>query len=233
MKRRRLIGGCKSTHPSDLVEGFEKTEIIPKELPALKVDTPPIIDGKLDDICWLSAPMADDFTDRNTGGKPAINQSEVQLVYTEKAIYISWFLFDDKPNEIVIHQTEDQERILREDWVSFTIDPFHIHQPEYRTYFKVNPHGKKYINRPPKNVVKDDVSKLWKVAANIVDEGWVVEMEIPWTLFVYPKIEVPITMGINFERMHRRTGEHSWWSKVGFISDDRPDGHWKNVIPPK
>ncbi len=225
--------GCGCGPPRELVEAFEKATIIPKELLAVKVELPPTIDGNLDDPCWQIAPKAVDFTDRNTGGELAKNQTEVRMVYTDKAIYTGWYLYDDKPEEIVAHQTEHQVRPKREDWVLFTIDPFHTHQFRDRTFFMANPLGSKYVSRPPKDVQKSDAPNLWKVAANIVDDGWVVEMEIPWEMLDYPQTTTPIQIGINFDRWHPRNRENSWWSKAGLRENGRPDGHWQDVLPPQ
>ena len=96
-----------------------------------------------------------------------------------------------------------------------------------------NPNGNKYVCRPPIGVSDSEVPKLWNVSANIVDDGWIVEMEIPWTMLDYPKTTHPMQIGINFDRWHPRTQENSWWSIAGFEENDRPDGHWQNVSPPQ
>lgn len=125
------------------------TQQIAKQLPAIKVDSPPIIDGKLNDVPWKEAPRGTDFTDRNAGGAPAKDQSLIMLVYTDEAIYIAWPLYDDQPDQIVALETQDQIRPWNEDWVSFTIDPFHTHQFRDRTFFMANPLGSKYVSHPP------------------------------------------------------------------------------------
>ena len=77
-----------------------------------------------------------------------------------------------------------------------------------------------------------DIAEMWKAAASIVDDGWIVEMEIPWEMLDYPETTEPIDIGINVDRGHHRTGANSWWSKVDFVEDDRNDGHWVDVLPP-
>ena len=96
-----------------------------------------------------------------------------------------------------------------------------------------NPLGVKYVSHPPPGVFIDEVPDMWNVAAKIVDDGWIVEMEIPWDMLNYPDSDDPIDIGINFDRGHPRTGENSWWSEVPFIEDNRKDGHWVGVVPPK
>ena len=67
----------------------ENTQTVHKELPALKTDQPPTIDGVLDDACWQDAPQATGFTDERTE-KPAKNQSVGRVIYTDTAIYIDF-----------------------------------------------------------------------------------------------------------------------------------------------
>ena len=203
-----------------------------KELPAVKIDTPPVIDGELNDAAWLNAPQGTDFSDRNAGGAPAEDQSTIMLVYTDDAIYFAGYFFDSEPDGIVARQVEDQIRPFGEDWISLTIDPFHTHQFVDRTFFMANPLGSKFVSHPPPFVDPADIAGMWKAAANLVDDGWIVEMEIPWEMLNYPETTEPIDIGINVDRGHHRTGANTWWSKVDFVEDDRVDGHWVDVLPP-
>ena len=203
-----------------------------KELPAVKINVPPVIDGKLNDAAWQNAPQGTDFTDRRAGGAPAEDQSTIMLVYTDEAIYFAGYFFDSEPDGIVARQVEDQIRPFGEDWVSFTIDPFHTHQFRDRTFFMANPLGSKFVSHPPPFTDPAEISGMWKAAASIVDDGWILEMEIPWKMLNYPETTEPIDIGINFDRGHTRTGANTWWSKVDFVEDDRADGHWVGVLPP-
>ena len=80
---------------------------IKKELMAVKTDQPPTIDGILDDACWQDAPQATGFIDERTG-ELSKSQSIGRLVYTDTAIYLGVYLYDDMPDKIVARQTKDQ-----------------------------------------------------------------------------------------------------------------------------
>ena len=206
---------------------------VQRDLLAVKIDYPPTIDGILDDACWKIAPHADGFTHISTK-KPVEDDTVVKLVYTSKAIYVGWHLHDSRPDKIVARQAKDQVRFDKaiEDWVSFSIDPFHMHQFTGRTFFMVNPLGAKYAGTPMLDRDLSKVLHLWNVAAKIVEDGWVVEMEIPWEMLEYPQTTEPIQMGINFDRLQARTQEHSWWSNLGLSERHKDDGHWLHVLPP-
>ena len=209
----------------------ENIQTVKKEIPALKTDQPPVIDGVLDDACWQDAPRTVGFTDERTE-KPAKNQSIGRLVYTDTAIYVGLHLYDDMPDKIVARQTKDQTRFSGEDWVSFSLDPFHTHQFADRNFFMANPLGTKFAYLATGRTEKSEWIGLWNIASQITEDGWVVEMEIPWQMLDYPDTTKPIRMGINVDRFQQRTGERSWWCNLGIQEFRENDGHWIDVLPP-
>ena len=164
---------------------------VKKELPAIKMEHPPTIDGVLDDKCWQGASKANTFIDERTE-KPAKNQTMGHLIYTDTAIYVGLHLYDDMPNKIVGRQTKDQTMFNGEDYVSFSLDPFHTHQMSDRNFFVVNPLGTKYAHLAAGRAEKSEWLGLWKTAAQIVEDGWIVEMEIPWQMLDYPTQPNPL-----------------------------------------
>ena len=212
-------------------QAAENVQTIKKELRALKTEQPPTIDGVLDDACWQDAPQATGFIDERTG-KSAESQSAGRLVYTDTAIYLGLHLYDDMPDKIVARQTKDQTRFQGEDWISFSLDPFHTHQFSDRNFFMANALGTKFAHLATGRAEKSEWIGLWKTAAKIVDNGWVVEMEIPWQMLDYPDTKEPIQMGINIDRGQQRTGARTWWSNLGVNEFKENDGHWVGVLPP-
>ena len=209
--------------------------ITQREMLAVKVNYSPTIDGTLDDACWKIAPHADGFIHADTRNLVE-DDSLVKMVYTSEAIYVGWHLYDSQPDKIVARQIKDDRKfvsVTTEDWVSFTLDPFHTHQHAGRKFFMANPFGTKNVYHPGKD---EDSTKKWmdrcNIAAKIVEDGWVVEMEIPWEILDYPETTEPIRMGINFERVHARTRTRSWWSNIEPIEPYEDDGHWMHVLPP-
>ena len=209
----------------------EKIITIKKELPATKTTESPTIDGILNDVCWQDAPKAIGFTDQRTE-QPAKNQTIGRIVYSESSIYVGLHLYDDKPKQIVARQLKDQTRISGEDWVSFSIDPYHTHQFSDRNFFIVNPLGTKFAHLATGRAEKSEWIGLWKAAAQIGEDGWTVEMEIPWEVLDYPETVKPIRMGINLDRFQQRTGARSWWCNLGVQEFRENDGHWIDVLPP-
>src|SRR6185312_12457485 len=66
---------------------------------AVKVSTPPRIDGSLDDASWHDAPIATDFITRSpVFGKSATSRTEVRIVYDNNSIYIGAYIYDNPAN---------------------------------------------------------------------------------------------------------------------------------------
>ena len=205
-----------------------------RELLAVKVNYPPTIDGILDDACWKIAPQANEFT-HGYYEDPVADDSVVKVVYTRQAIYVGWCLYDSQPAKVVARQTRSQEMWgITEDWVSFDIDPFHTHQRSDIICFMANPFGVTHVLIPGRYVDRTDHKRMdrWNVAAKIVENGWVVEMEIPWEILDCPETTEPVWMGINFQRVQARTRTSSSWSNTGYPTRPEDDGHWMHVLPP-
>lgn len=205
-----------------------------RELLAVKVHYPPTIDEVLDDACWKIAPHAEEFTHGYYENSVA-DDSVVKVVYTSKAIYVGWNLYDSQPDKIVARQTRGQEMWgITEDWVSFDIDPFHTHIEGDRICFMANPFGVTTVLIQGMNVDRVDYERLdrWKTAAKILENRWTVEMEIPWEVLDYPETTEPVRMGINFQRSQARTRTCSAWSNIGYPVRYQDDGHWLHVLPP-
>lgn len=235
-----LLGNLSNFGMTDIdLKGTLKTSVelnpnrdrIQRELLGVKAEKPPAIDGDLEDMCWKTAPIADKFTHQTTA-EAVKEQTEVKLVYTNKSIYIAWYIQDSHPDKIIARQTKDHTPFQDEDSVCFTIDPFHTHKSTQRTLFMVNPNGNKHIQFGTRRAKDHERINQWDVASKIVKDGWIVEMEIPWKILDYPESSEPILMGINFERKHQRTGEHSWWSNIGDEMNYQQDGNWIQIIPP-
>lgn len=226
--------GATDINVGDALKAQSKSiaDTVQRELLAVKVENAPIIDGALNDACWKIAPEANNFTNARSEN-PVEDDTVVKLIYTNAAIYVAWHLYDSEPDKIVARQTQDHVRFkMTEDWVSFSIDPFHTHRFSNRTFFMANPLGKKFVRSPKQEANKTEWMDQWNVAANVNATGWVVEMEIPWEMLDYPDTTEPIRMGINFDRGQVRTDVRSWWSNVGVEELYEKDGHWLHVLPP-
>ena len=59
---------------------------------AVKVDTPPVIDGIMDDEVWNLAPKSSPFVqDDPVHGVPMTERTEFRVLYDDKAIYLGFW----------------------------------------------------------------------------------------------------------------------------------------------
>lgn len=86
-----------STNPESKPSTVKKR----KQLQAVRIETPPIIDGVFDELVWQNAPIATDFIQANPdpGTAPSL-QTDVKVLYDNTAIYIGVMCHDDLPGDI-------------------------------------------------------------------------------------------------------------------------------------
>jgi hypothetical protein len=58
---------------------------------AYRVDKPPRIDGRLDEVCWQAAPRSPRFVDLITG-QPAIHDTRAAVLWDDEALYVGYWV---------------------------------------------------------------------------------------------------------------------------------------------
>jgi hypothetical protein len=192
-------------------------------LRALRVSAPPVLDGRLDDAAWQSAPVATDFVQRSPDpGQPSVQRTEARVTYDNDAIYVAIRAFDTAPDSIASQLARRDAASIFSDWVDVIIDSFLDRRSAYR--FSVNPHGVKrdsyYFNDGQEDLGWDAV---WEVATRIDEHGWTAEFRIPLSQLRFATASDEQTWGLQFGRTIARLEERSYWSPFlpevsGFIS---------------
>ena len=191
------------------------------------------IDGRLDDAGWVSAAPITHFTQIDPQeGEPATEATDVRLVYDDEALYVGAMLYDE--GEIRTRLARRDARIPDSDLFAIYIDSYHDHQTAYR--FATNPSGQKLDE-----IVSDlagvrrgglaastragpgaggagssrDTSwdPVWEVATELGEDGWSVEMRIPFSQLRFSREEVQ-EWGIQLERTIRRREEQVFFAFV-------------------
>lgn len=199
-----------------------------KSIQAIKTTQPPKIDGQLGDAAWTGVPVITDFIQNFPNvGSPANQRTEVKIVYDDNAIYVAAHLFDD-PSLIrrqITARDEEQQKDL--DFFSVFFDTYRDQQNGFQ--FLVTSSNVQTDARLAPNLslgINEYGDKTWdavwdsKVA--IVDDGWIVEMKIPYISLRFPKFSVQ-AWGLQLQRSVRRNNETTFWSHVdpqvnGFVN---------------
>src|SRR6476619_1948802 len=139
-----------------------------------KRDTPaPVIDGRLDDPVWGTAPVASDFTQNYPEtGVAATRRTEARVIFAGDAIYVGMRAFDS-PDSIVAPLMR-RDGLLNSDWVDVLIDSFNDRRTAF--HFAVNPAGVKVdMYHYDDNQADMSWDAIWDVAVARDSLGWTAE----------------------------------------------------------
>ncbi len=188
-----------------------------KQTTANRIETTINIDGNLDDLAWRNAKKADNFIQNVPNpGVEAMQKSEVKILYDDGAIYIGATLYDTHPDSIQ-KQLSERDNFGNTDWFGITIDAYQ--DGINGVGFLVTPAGVqldiKYFAGNNSGMFSGDRNwdAVWISESKITEEGWTVEMKIPYSAIRFPA-EVDQVWNINFARQVRRNRELSYWNPV-------------------
>jgi len=167
------------------------------------------IDGTIDPEEWAGAPVISDFTARNPveGAAPS-QRTEVRVLYSPTHLYISFSCLDSAPDDIVYRVSTRDSWRLQSDKVQIDIDPYHDHRNSYHFLVGV---ANNQVDSYGMDINWDGV---WESATTITDEGWFVEIALPFSILRFEAREEH-TFGINFGRTIQRTKEDLLWCSWG------------------
>jgi len=155
----------------------------PPAVQAVYVETPPVIDGKLDDPCWGQASRLEGFFVSNID--MAVPEETIGLICVDdKAIYVAAICKDRTPEDIIATETRRNGDIWQDDLVELGLDPWHKHSDIY--WFQVTARGTQNEEIPGGSATKIEWRGDWRAAATRTPDGWQAEMEIPFSILPYP-----------------------------------------------
>lgn len=186
-----------------------------RKLIAVRTSTPPVIDGILDDEAWQTANIADGFFQYEPhNDRAASYDTEVRVLYDDIALYIAAKMFDPSPDSILremgIRNSGDN---LNADRFYIDVNPFNDGINGFR--FQVSASGVQTDSNLSGGGSRGDVNwdAVWISSHSITNEGWIVEMKIPYSALRFPRGDIQ-EWGINFWREIRRKREISSWNHV-------------------
>lgn len=184
-----------------------------RKLRATRTTSAPKIDGVLDEEAWPSAEPATDFTQFDPiNGGPAAFDTEVRVLYDDKALYIGAMMYDPAPDSI-LHQLSKRDggSDINTDYFTVYFDTYNDDLNAFA--FNVSAAGVQTdtrISSLGEDIVWDAV---WKSAVKLNGEGWVAELEIPYSALRFSDKDVQ-DWGFQIRRVIRRTRETQFWSHM-------------------
>ncbi|MGI8603240.1 MAG: DUF5916 domain-containing protein [Verrucomicrobiales bacterium] len=171
---------------------------------------PPIIDGRLDDVCWSSAALISDFTqvEPRQGVAPS-ERTEVRLTYNRDYLFIGVRCFDREPGKISAKQMQREGDMESDDTIALTFDTFGRKRTGY--LFMVTPSGgTKDALLEADGRPRTEWDTIWEARPRLDSEGWTVEIAIPFKSVSFDP--VASFWGFNVERVIRRKQEIVRWA---------------------
>ncbi len=180
----------------------------------------PVVDGRLDDAAWRTAPALDDLRQREPNeGAPASERTEVRVLFDGETLFIGVHAFDSEPQRVVARILE-RDRVMQTDFdgapqfggddaVAILIDGFHDHRNA--VVLATNPNGAEFdaLLTDEGREFNVDWRGIWHVAAARTADGWSAEFAVPFRSLRYRP--AGDEWGLNVFRMIRRKNEQVLW----------------------
>ncbi|MBT5925407.1 MAG: carbohydrate binding family 9 domain-containing protein, partial [Verrucomicrobia bacterium] len=180
-------------------------------LRAIRIETGPEIDGRLDETLWKDAPAAGPLWQYDPlPGIEMTERTEFRIVYDDQNLYIGVWCFDSEPDKINARVMQrDNSSIYSDDYLYMAIDTFHDQRNGY--IFVVNPNGARYDQIVSNNIfLNSNWDGVWRAAGSIDKQGWKAEIAIPFkSLSFNPETDV---WGFNISRSIARKVERGRWT---------------------
>ncbi len=207
--------------PINTMAQIDNSSISPKSaspyhrtMEATKTDTPPKLDGILDDPAWSITEFQTDFMQREPiEGDPATEKTEAAIIYDANNLYIGIRLFHKDPTIIRGQNMQRDGTIGDGDYFGTIIDTFNDGQNAF--YFITNPLGLRLDGTisADGNINNVNWDGVWRCKTSRDDLGWYIELEIPWQTLRFKEGD-NITMGIQFSRRINQKNEDNTWRFV-------------------
>lgn len=178
-------------------------EPAPPSVPA--AETPPVIDGKLDDPAWAGAMKFEAFkTFKPDFGKEGSQRTVAYLTYDAENIYFAVRAFDSEPSKIKTSVCR-RDAMGDDDLIGVILDTFNDMQSGYG--LMLNPYGIQgdgILNS--QGNLDDSLDLVWYSKGQIDDQGYAVEAQVPLKSLRFP-YKKTTTMRIIFFRFITRNSE--------------------------
>lgn len=192
---------------------WANAQFFDKSIDAVRTDTPPVIDGILDDEAWKSASRISDLHQISPDeyGEPS-ELTEYWILYDSENLYISARLHYSDMGMLTANDMTPQQRVFRDDRIVIMLDPFMSRRNGY--LFESNAHGVQGDALLENNTQRiNEWSGVFDAETTQDENGWSVEFRIPFSTVSFDAQNED--WGFNVFRDLKRTAERLAWSSQG------------------
>jgi len=189
----------------------------------IEADEAPVMDGKLDDVCWKKAHKVTDFIQFEPAlGENPKDPTVVCIMFDRENLYVGFECFKKHPDQVLGSQMKRDSHFFQDDYVEIFLDTYCDHRNCYG--FAVNCLGTQVDRRianegsmrsgGPRGDRSRAWDCTWESKAVRTDRGWTAEMAIPFSEMRFDK-KGDGTWGINFWRSNEEYDAEDTWADVG------------------
>ncbi len=166
-----------------------------------------LIDGNKNETCWSKADVATDFLERvPTEGNPPREKTEVRIAFDDYNIYVLAYCYDSHPDSILT-QLGERDDNLNADNFFISFDTYNKKIDAFS--FGITASGVQLDYR----ISDESFNAVWESAVQVVDDGWIAEMKIPYYAIRFPSADEQVWR-IQFDREIRRSRTGLQWCMV-------------------
>ena len=154
---------------------------------AVRIDTPPVIDGVINEKVWEQAYVVSKFQQREPNeGEPMSERTEFLTCYDTNNIYFAVKCWDN-PDKITAKEMARDANLQYDDRVQIILDTYLDHRNGY--WFQIGPRGSIGDAIVSENGASFNKQwdGLWIGKARITDYGWEAEIAIPFKTMGFDK----------------------------------------------
>ena len=180
----------------------------------VRIAEPIVADGRLDDPIYSEVPAIDGFVQQLPDeGAAATEPTEVWILFDDRNVYLAARCWDSHPERMVTNEmTRDARNMWSNASLAVVFDTFHDGRNGIN--FLSNPLGGLFDSLvTDERNVNIDWNTVWDAKASVFDQGWIVEMVIPFKSLRYQPGGAQ-TWGINIARHVQWKNETSYLSGV-------------------
>jgi len=166
------------------------------------------IDGVLDDEAWTHAARIDVGYEWNPGDnlEPVV-KTECLVTWDSSKLYVAFYAHDPDPRMIRAN-LQDRDKATSDDTVGFILDPFNDERRGFQ--FRINPLGVQMdaVNNDIDRTEDFSWATIWLSSGRMFDDGYVVEVAIPFNSLRFPSRTGTQTWGFIATRDYPRSDRH-------------------------
>ncbi|MDE2882060.1 MAG: DUF5916 domain-containing protein [Acidobacteriota bacterium] len=177
---------------------------------AFRLAEPLTVDGVLDDPVYDQVPPAEGFTQQEPNENAPVSEStRIWVLYDADSLYVAADLEEHHPEEFMTNEMRrDNRNIGWGDSFSVILDTFYDRRNG--VLFHTNAAGALYDAQvTDERNTNADWNTVWWVRTRRMDDGWTVEMRIPFRSLRYAGGGAQL-WGINFRRLIKHNNERSF-----------------------